>query len=325
MSAARTRDAGAPVPEVPRPAPFGAPFLIRPDPFFELVDRPWGRRRLALSIAGIRLRFRGFSDRQHDALSRRYRALVVPAADRGPELRIFRAASDDFRPYERQSDLEASLDLRYEPGGVRLAGLFLLGRLERREAGALAGSLWLPPGEIRHLIWAIENYLRVFVAYRLVDQGGFLLHAAAVGDASGVDLFYGHSGAGKTTLARRAAALGLEVLSDDLNLVVPEGRGYRVHQLPYAGEHGRIYLRQDALPLRRLYRLDRRRRRGVSQLGPAQAIGGLLTCSPFVNADPWWRDRLLHNLAAAAAVAWPRLLSLSPEDDLRRLLGWGRR
>lgn len=306
-------------------ARFGESFLVRPERPPAELEEPWGAAALTLTVAGQRVTFRGFSTVQADALRRRFEPLLAPRGAGDAVLEVWRAEPDDFRPHQPGRLLETSLDLRYASDDVTLAGLFLTGRLRRADdAGRVTGDLWLPAGEARHLLWAFENVLRVALAYRLAAIGGVLLHGAALCHHAGVDLCYGRSGAGKTTMARRGAALGLDVLSDDLNLVVPAADGFAVHQLPYAGIFGRARLRTDGAPLHGLYRLEQDEGVKVEPLGPARALASLLACAPFVNGDPWQRDRLLRNLLALTEAAWPRRLAVSLDADLRPLPGWSR-
>jgi len=80
---------------------------------------------------------------------------------------------------------------------------------------------------------AIENVFKLLLADWLLEQGGLLLHSAAVSLASRACLFVGPSGAGKTTLAKLCASAGWQVLADELVAVRPTGRTYQCSGTPW--------------------------------------------------------------------------------------------
>ncbi len=85
------------------------------------------------------------------------------------------------------------------------------------------GCLLLARGTYEPDVRAIENYVRVAVAWMAATSGGALVHAAgAVWKGKGY-IFYGESGAGKSTLAE-CNKRG-QIVSDDLSLVLPGADG----------------------------------------------------------------------------------------------------
>lgn len=307
---------------------FGRPFLATAFERGVACREPWGDARVTLAFAGRRFCFTGLATEQALWLHERYRPLlagderstVEPAA-----VRVWRAPGGSFVPYARHRS-PASLTLGYDRASVRLAGLFLYGYLLRGAAlgaATLRGAMWLPAADRRCFEWGFENFLRVLLAYQAAADGGVLLHSAAIRRRGGVSLFFGHSGDGKTTLAERFAAMGFDVIGDDLNVLTPDsaGGGYLVRQLPYAGAFGRAGLRLDAHPLRATLRLRQGRRVARRRLGPAEAVGNLLACAPFVNGDHCWREPLIDGLSRLAAATPPELIALSLRDDPARVLG----
>jgi hypothetical protein len=181
-------------------------------------------------------------------------------------------------------------------------------------APALGGALWtsedgaLFPG-------IFENFLRVLVAYRLVELGGVVLHSAGVASGSGAFLFLGPSGAGKTTLSRMSEDRGRTVLSDDLNALLPSsgpepGRP-RVVKLPFTGDLGERRAAAPPSPLRGLLRLEKGADDALRPLSPGETLALLFACSPFVNADPHRQESLLTNLAGLAAAAPAQALTFN--------------
>ena len=156
----------------------------------------------------------------------------------------------------------------------------------------------------------------MLTAYRLLEQGGLLVHGAAVVAAGRSLLALGRSGAGKTTWSRQALAHGLEVLSDDLNALCRTPAGTLVEKLPFTGDLGDAGAPGGRFPLAALLRLEKSAEDALLPLGRAEVTGLLLACAPFVNVDPHRRETLLANLAhlvpaAGDPPAWALRFTLS--------------
>jgi hypothetical protein len=303
-----------------RAAVFGAGFLVNPDLFpARRGGEAWGGREIALALPGGPYRFTGLNAAQEEAVRGRFGA-YCNSAGHGVESVLFRAAEADFRTFDLRG-WEYGLDLDATPEAVRLAGLRLVGRLDWRPhpAGQLAGALWTPDAGSEAFAGIFENFLRVLAAYRLHEQGGAVLHCAAVaspaGPSAGTRLFLGRSGAGKSTVSRLALEHGATVLCDDLNALRPEGGAAVVEALPFTGDYGDSRTPTPAAPLAGLYRLEKDTADALRPLSRAEAVACLLACSPYVNADPHRRDELLSNLlglvlSAGAGSAWSLRFSL---------------
>lgn len=273
---------------------FGASWLSHPDLFpARLAGEPWGEGVLALDFAGGPYLFRGLSPRQEEELRRRFGPLCVPgdAAGAARETTLFRLAESELkRPDLTGTDY--TFDRRPAATSVELAGWDFLARIE---TAPLRGGLWTPEDGGGAFECLLENYFRVLVAYRLLELGGVLLHSSAVVAESRAHLFLGPSGAGKTTAARKSQKRGFLVLSDDINALCPEGENVVVEKLPFAGE-----LAQESTPRQcwRLGSLQKLIQGGHARepLRPAATLALLLSCAPFVNADPWRHERLVANL-----------------------------
>ncbi|HZF11396.1 MAG TPA: hypothetical protein VFE33_21610 [Thermoanaerobaculia bacterium] len=301
---------------------FGARFLAFPDLFpARRAGEPWGDRGVALDLPGGPYLVSGLSVRQEAAAHERFGALCSAAwgsAPAGIQSRLFTAPAADFLPLDTRG-WEYAMDFDHDERSVRLAGLHLMARLDW--APALGGALWT--SEERELFPGIfENLLRVLVAYRLVELGGAVLHSAGVTDGDGAFLFLGPSGAGKTTLSRLSEAAGRTVLSDDLNALLPgpgPGRA-QVVKLPFTGDLGERREGSPPRPLRGLLQLAKGPEDALQPLSSGAALALLFTCSPFVNADPLRRERLLDILAGLAAAAPARVLTFSLAGDFWSIL-----
>ncbi len=189
--------------------------------------------------------------------------------------------------------------MEYSPVAVLLAGLRLMARIDWTPIPA--GGLWTCHGGGEEWAAVFENYLRVLTAYRLLEQGGAMLHSAGVTDGAAAWLLLGRSGAGKTTSSQLCLERGATVLSDDLNAVCFEGEGRpRLARLPFTGDLGERSGGQASHPLAAVLRLVKGTQEQLRAISPAAALAGLVAAAPFVNRDPWRREALLEVLERLA-------------------------
>jgi hypothetical protein len=302
---------------------FGARFLHQPERFPERPEgEPWGGRELALDLPGGPYRAAGLSAAQEEGVRATFPGCLLaaapdlprPASDpsaRGVAVRLFRRAAGDFLPVDVRG-WEYGLDFDCSPAAVRLAGLGLQARLDwsNWSEGGLAGALWTCEDGGPSFPGIFENFLRVLVAYRLLELGGVVLHSAGVVRHGAAFLFLGRSGAGKTTAARISLAQGAEVLSDDLNALSLCAGGCAVLKLPFTGDLGERRGVRPPVPLGALLRLEQADADAAAPLSRAETLACLLACSPFVNVDPFRRERLEKVLLALLAAGAPRALAL---------------
>jgi hypothetical protein len=283
---------------------FGAGFLRHPDLFpARRAGEPWGDRALALDVAGGPYLLSGLAASQEEALRHRFGSLCGPREAGGIATAVFRAPAADFLVIDTRG-WEYTLDLDPSPDALRVAGLHLMARLGWTPA--LAGALWTPETEGEEWTSVCENYLRLLTAYRLLEEGGALLHSAGVSDGESAWLLLGPSGAGKTTASRLCLAAGGTVLSDDLNAVLFRDGEARLRKLPFTGDLGERTGGPESVPLRAVLRLAQGEKEGLRPLSPAAALAGLVAAAPFVNRDPFRREALLGVLErlARAVPAW---------------------
>jgi hypothetical protein len=295
---------------------FAERFLRYPGLFpARLAGEPWGDAGTVVEAPGGPYRITDLDPAGAAAVAVHFRgASHAPrseAADEGPgavTCRVLRMAREEFLPIDTRG-WELTLDLEREGDSLRIAGLGLVARLEWRPRLTLA--LWTDSVDPARLPGTVENVLRVAVAHRLAEEGGALLHAAAVAGAGGAAAFLGRSGAGKTTLARLCLEEGLTVLGDDLVAVVWRDGAPWLQPLPFGGDLRPEPPLPAAAPLAGLYRLAHGQDHAVADLGHGQALATLLACSPYVNRDPLAADRLLEGLARLLESVPVRLLTFA--------------
>jgi len=304
---------------------FGESYLRFPDLFpARQAGESWGDRRLLLALPGGPYLVSGLSAAQVAAAGERFGEICrepasggTVAAEAAVETRLFAVAPEEFLAVDTRG-WEYAMDFDHRPEAVRIAGLRLMIRIDwtGNPGRCLSAALWTSedggaPGDLFPGI--LENFLRVVVAYRLLEAGGLVVHCAGVVDGGAAYLFLGRSGAGKTTLSRLSEAAGRTVLSDDLNalLPAPAGDGLRVEKLPFTGDVGDRRRGAPPFPLAALVRLEKAPADALRPLSPAGAAAQLLACAPFVNVDPHRRERLEAAAAELAGAARAGVLAAS--------------
>ena len=137
----------------------------------------------------------------------------------------------------------------------------------------------------------IEYFVRSAFALLLFAAGGLLFHAAGIKRNGQAYLFFGHSGSGKTTVARLSP--GAQVLNDDLVALLPANGGWVAHATPFWNPtQVRPGLSQG--PVAGLYRLVQDRQVYCERVGAAQALAEVIASAPVISADLGRGPELVH-------------------------------
>ena len=298
---------------------FGCEFLNCPELFpARRAGEPWGNELLTIDFAGARYQCSGLGHDQLEVISGRFESYrvkdVTPPGQ--VEIRFHHAGENDFRRFPLRG-WDYHLDLDYQPHGVRVAGLELMGLLEWRSD--LAGAVWTSALDADRFCEVFENFLRVVAQYRLLASRALLVHSAALVIDDEAYLFPGRSGAGKSTLSRLAVANHWQVLSDELNAVSLRGGTAYVQQVPFAGDFGRTSRSKQSFPLAGILALKQAATDTVDPLSVPHALGVLLSCTPFVNLDPFRRERAQSVLEQIASQHVAYVLTFSLAGELAAL------
>jgi len=299
---------------------FGDQFLREPALFpARLAGTAGGENEAWLDIPGGPYRVGGLSDAQSSALAARYedRCEAASGAAHAVGISTFTVSEDEFVPHERSGRLN-TFDFAYHEHSVHLAGHRMMAQISWRPV--LTAALWTPLEEGPEFLETFENFFRTVVAYRLLECGGAVLHSSGVTDGSKAWLFYGHSGAGKTTIARRSLEVGHQVLSDDINALYLEEGIPVVAKMPFAGEFGYTNDRIGPFPVAGLHALKQAPENSWRAVSKASAVASLVSCAPFLNHDPYRLPRLMENLEEVVATTLAGVLSFNLEGDFWTLL-----
>jgi hypothetical protein len=277
---------------------------------------PWGDAELWIDFVGGPYHVTGLSETQNQRLREHFADVCIahpPAAASAVRMGVRRLSAGLFRP-PAPPPRELSFELHAQADHMSVAGESLCARIDC--AAATAGTLWTSTEGDFFTRNVFENFFRILVTYRLVEQGGLLLHSAGVVNREQAFLFPGRSGDGKSTLSKASLAEGRSVLSDDMNAVTWRNGEPRVEKVPFTGDLGRTWSRGSDYPLRAILALEKAGTTSVRELAPARAMSLMAACAPFLNSDPFRMPKLLENLQQLTVRTPTHILAFSNKGEI---------
>ena len=147
---------------------------------------------------------------------------------------------------------------------------------------------------------SLENFLRVVYSHLAIPANGFLLHSAGLVRSDRAFLFFGPSGAGKTTVTTLSP--GAKVLSDDLTMVMRgDGNQYAACSVPFRGLFAPRPESAATYPLAGLFRLVQDTTDSLEPLDGAAAVGEVVGSLPFVMDRPEMAGAAIDTVSAVAS------------------------
>ena len=139
---------------------------------------------------------------------------------------------------------------------------------------------------------SVENFLRVAYAWLCVQNDALLLHAAGLIRAGQGYVFFGPSGAGKTTTSE-IAAQSAAILSDDLVIVrFRHGQPY-LYGVPFKGLLAEVLRANQSAPLKAMFRLQQSNKHYLEPLPRPLAVAELTASAPFIVRDSGLGSQLI--------------------------------
>ncbi len=259
-------------------------FHVGPEHFRE-PGAPLGGAQCTVAVGGHSVRFSGLSPELHEAVLSRYALFLseipplhtVTLCAGAPA--YLAPAPDGYLRLEETQRGEGRILL-----STGMAGFW--------PSGGRDGLLRLSqPGNARFALMFLENYLRWVIADLALERGGFVLHCAGLVRGGKAYLFFGPSGAGKTTVAGLSGDHIL--LSDDLVLLTRGADGWRASTTPFWGALAQELKDLGTYPLAGLYRLIQAPQHALRPVSGALAVGMVAACCPFVSDPAQRHDKLL--------------------------------
>lgn len=270
-------------------------------------------RRFALSGVNFELRSRSAGDL--DGLSASYGAYEAgEAAAADVVVEIERAAG--FCEGRERGPRYPAFETSVTGGTLRLERFDADGEVELASS-PLRGRFRVGPSP-----HSLEAVIRIAASIALPRRGALILHASCVADRRGAHLFAGVSGAGKSTIAALLAdACGdaVELVSEELVILAPDGGGWRAHVAPFLAKvelpHGL------SRPLASINFLEQAPAHERSELQRATALRELLRHILVYARDPITSDAVLGSAAALLAAVPAFRLRFAPRGDVAEVLG----
>ncbi len=155
---------------------------------------------------------------------------------------------------------------------------------------------------------SILNLLRWTLPDLLLETSAFLVHAASVQRAGRGYLFFGQSGAGKSTTVRlisEADPLAV-ILGDDAAIIQKTESGYWLHAAPLGSAWTKEAPVPAKVPLAGLYSLSQSAAHEVESLSVAEGVRSLLASTMMAGFDSFIETRFdlaIHFASAPAGIS----------------------
>src|SRR5580700_1994479 len=150
---------------------------------------------------------------------------------------------------------------------------------------------------VRHE-YALDSLLRILLTMVLLPQRGFLLHGATVVRDGRAYIFFGRSGAGKSTVASLSPEGS--VLTDEISLLKFTDGCWQAYGTPFWGEF-RAAGQNEHYPIAGIYTLVQSAEDRVESLTTKEMIRALLPCVLFFNSRVEANEDLLRLLLGFVA------------------------
>lgn len=246
---------------------------------------------IVFSIAGIVVALRLEDTKLYYRIEERYRAFN---SEKIPQFTV----NITPLPIPVSPNFMAEVNFHYESDGEKvtfnLPGFYGDIDLSKGNANLYTSST--------RIVETTDYLLRVIYALIIFKQGGLLFHGAGIIRNSETYLFFGHSGAGKSTVARLSP--NDTVINDDLVVLLPQAGKWTVFATPFWNPT-QVKPAPVSAPLKGLYRLVQDKTVYLEPLGAGQGLAELISNipvipdNPFLNMELFTRGReLLENIPA---------------------------
>ena len=173
----------------------------------------------------------------------------------------------------------------------------------------------------------VDYYMRVVYALLSFDAGGMMFHAAGIVRNGEAHLFFGHSGSGKTTVAR--VSRDDIILNDDLLLLIPWNSGvnresrWMAYATPFWNPT-QVAPTNQCGPVVGLYRLVQDIEVYLESMGSGQALAELVSNIPVIPDDPSRGEILLQRGKKFLKSVPAQRLHFLPDDSFWNVIQAGR-
>jgi hypothetical protein len=235
---------------------------------------------IALTVAGITLRIACNDSTLLQTLYERYQLFTVSTEE------------------SAQFEIVVDLDMTFQPAPTPDGSIVFDPHTQQFATPGAVGTVAIDSGEMhlhlspRQPVTDVDYGLRVLYALLAVRHGGILFHAAGIVRHGQAFVFFGHSGSGKTTVARFSS--DSTILNDDLVLLLPQQAGWTVHATPFWNASQCGPPRPGSAPLAALLRLVQAPGVLIGRMNQAQALAEVISCIPVAMTYPGYSEVLVQ-------------------------------
>ncbi len=143
---------------------------------------------------------------------------------------------------------------------------------------------------------SFENHFRWVFSYRILKEGGFLLHSSSFIKNDKAHLFIGDSGDGKSTVAEFAKNAGHKILSDDLNIIFKNSDDYYATSSPFYGQMPQNEKCKDIYKVGGCYRLRKSDENQLKKMSIAESLAVFIPCCLFIDDKKIRNENLISSV-----------------------------
>jgi hypothetical protein len=165
--------------------------------------------------------------------------------------------------------------------------------------------------------YRLDSLIRILLSLLLLEERGFLLHAATITRNGRAFVFTGRSGAGKSTIASIAPEDC--VLTDEISLVRLFDGEWHAFGTPFWGEFRGMGSNR-RVPLAGIYQLVQAKKNYAQQLEPAAALRALLPNILFFSSETHRTKQLLDILTGLVGQLAVFRLCFLPHAEFWRVI-----
>lgn len=137
----------------------------------------------------------------------------------------------------------------------------------------------------------IEYFIRAVYAILGFLHGGLLVHSAGIVHNGMTYLFFGHSGCGKTTVAKLSK--DKNILSDDLILVLPVDGEWIAYGTPFWNP-GWGSVKPGNAPIHSIFRLIQGTTNNIEEINKSLALAEIISSIPVIPVIDIWVPELIN-------------------------------
>lgn len=163
----------------------------------------------------------------------------------------------------------------------------------------------------------IENFLRVYSSIILLNYDSILFHSSAVLTKKGAFVFFGNSGAGKSTIANIFKSENFKVLSDDLNILILKN-GLQITSSPFLSEIDQA--EEGIFPVRKIFYLKKDKENFIEKIPPLQQNAYLFGSIPVLNSIKFYHNEIFLKVSKIIKYNEVEILHFKKDKELIKCL-----